>query len=197
MLELFDTRYGDFTTKRFHAKAGKHPAGAAGYAARARSQSAFQHQWRDRWCTRAAPLAGRNVSESVEPSPPARPAERFRHRPRSHRLPATVDPAKRTRRSRRIDKSLGRSNSLFLAQRKSLNVLKRRDWGMFAALVAYYPWCEPGGSNSLVRPVLILIGGEDDWTPADRCKKLHDVAKWASNKPVVELKVYPGRPPVL
>ena len=27
---------------------------------------------------------------------------------------------------------------------------------------------------------------------ANRCKKLHDVAKRASNKPVGELKVYPG-----
>lgn len=163
VLELFDTRYGDFDGKRFHAKAGRHPARAAGCAARASSRSAFQCQWRDRWSTRSASLAGRNVGELVEPSPPVRPAERFRHRPRSRRPPATADPARRTRRSRRIDRSLGCSTSLFLAQRKSLNVRKRRDRGMFAALVACYPWCEPGGAYSLVRPVLILIGGEDDW----------------------------------
>ena len=89
--------------------------------------------------------------------------------------------------------SLGGGTALHLAQGYSVNVRMRKDRGTFAALVAYYPWCEPGWAYSLVRPVLILIGSEDDWTPAGRCTRLHDLASAAvEDKPVLELKVYPG-----
>ena len=90
-----------------------------------------------------------------------------------------------------VGQSLGGGTALRLAQRKRVKVRIRKGRGTFAALVAYYPWCEPGWSSSLVRPILILIGDEDDWTPADRCKRLHDRAERASHKPVVRLKVYP------
>ena len=62
--------------------------------------------------------------------------------------------------------------------------------GTYAALVAYYPWCEAAWAYSLARPVLILIGAADDWTPAPRCIALDALAKKAKNRPVLELKVY-------
>ena len=92
-----------------------------------------------------------------------------------------------------VGQSLGGGTALRLAQGYSVNVRMRKDRGTFAALVAYYPWCEPGWAYSLVRPVLILIGSEDDWTPAWRCTRLHALASTAAeDKPVLELKVYPG-----
>ena len=40
----------------------------------------------------------------------------------------------------------------------------------FRAAVAYYPWCgDHQLRERLHTPVLVLIGGKDDWTPADRC----------------------------
>jgi dienelactone hydrolase len=86
---------------------------------------------------------------------------------------------------------------------------KRNDAG-FAAAIALYPACgrsygtwsaqrgkEPGkpitgyaGAFKPVAPLLILIGALDDWTPAEPCRKLADVAR-SSGYPV-EIKVYPG-----
>ena len=89
--------------------------------------------------------------------------------------------------------SLGGGTALRLAQGYSVDVRARKDRGTFAALVAYYPWCEPGWVYSLVRPVLILIGSEDNWTPAWRCTRLHALAnEVVDDKPVLELQVYPG-----
>ena len=46
----------------------------------------------------------------------------------------------------------------------------------FAAIVAYYPWCNDGyggkGRTDFDVPTLILGGGADDWTPIARCKAL-------------------------
>jgi len=39
------------------------------------------------------------------------------------------------------------------------------------AAVAYYPWCGVISANPR-RPLLVLSGEADDWTPPDRCKKL-------------------------
>lgn len=91
-----------------------------------------------------------------------------------------------------VGQSLGGGTALRLAQGGYINVRTRKGRGTFAALVAYYPWCEPGWAHSLGRPVLIMVGSEDEWTPADRCKALFEIAKRASYKPVVRLKVYPG-----
>lgn len=41
-----------------------------------------------------------------------------------------------------------------------------------------------------IAPVLILIGEKDDWTPADPCRKLAQVAGQAGYP--VAIKVYPG-----
>ena len=80
----------------------------------------------------------------------------------------------------------------------------------FAAAVALYPGCAARlGSWRVVRqsgtsgpitdylgvykplaPLLILIGQNDDWTPAEPCRKLTEVAQQAGYP--VALKVYPG-----
>lgn len=71
----------------------------------------------------------------------------------------------------------------------------RRDG--FAAAVALYPGCAPGARSwhnpsNLYRPVsplLILIGGKDDWTPASACRSLVDASRAAGHP--VTLKIYP------
>ncbi len=81
-----------------------------------------------------------------------------------------------------VGQSLGGSTALYLAQRYTNNRRARQGLPTYAALVAYYPWCETSWVHTLVRPVLILIGADDDWTPASRCVPLD---------PAVELMVYP------
>jgi dienelactone hydrolase len=61
----------------------------------------------------------------------------------------------------------------------------------FAAAIGVYP----GGCSSLIpelviRPVLILIGGADDWTPAERCVRMADAMK--AKGADVSIVVYPG-----
>jgi dienelactone hydrolase len=41
-----------------------------------------------------------------------------------------------------------------------------------------------------VAPLLILIGENDDWTPAEPCRKLAEIARQAGQP--VSIKVYPG-----
>jgi dienelactone hydrolase len=57
----------------------------------------------------------------------------------------------------------------------------------FKASIAFYPWCSRS-ITQLSSPLLILIGEEDDWTPADRCKNIQLVLKTPYK---VTLKVYP------
>jgi dienelactone hydrolase len=59
----------------------------------------------------------------------------------------------------------------------------------FASVAAFYPWCALGGAP-LASPVLILIGDDDDWTPAARCQMLH--ANWRPEFGSSSLHVYPG-----
>jgi dienelactone hydrolase len=61
----------------------------------------------------------------------------------------------------------------------------------FAAAIGIYP----GGCSSLVkervvRPLLVLIGGADDWTPAAECEQMATAMK--SRGADVTLVVYPG-----
>jgi dienelactone hydrolase len=80
----------------------------------------------------------------------------------------------------------------------------------FAAAVALYPNCaarlggwravrQAGGSGPItnyvgvykpVTPLLILIGENDDWTPAEPCRKLTEIARGAGYP--VSIKVYAG-----
>jgi dienelactone hydrolase len=63
----------------------------------------------------------------------------------------------------------------------------------FKAALAFYPGCVP----RLLRmnaPLLILIGEEDDWTLASRCKDMVSQSEHWGDKTAygVTLKVYPG-----
>jgi dienelactone hydrolase len=66
--------------------------------------------------------------------------------------------------------------------------------GDFAAAVAFYPGCHAplvfkrGWSPAI--PLLILIGAEDDWTPAPPCRDLVERARGLGRP--IELVVYPG-----
>jgi dienelactone hydrolase len=62
--------------------------------------------------------------------------------------------------------------------------------GLFRALVAFYPGCrEPAARAGWkpAAPLLILIGGADDWTPASECERLA-----ARHPDGMTLHVYPG-----
>jgi dienelactone hydrolase len=50
-------------------------------------------------------------------------------------------------------------------------ILERTQPEHFRAAVAYYPACA-GSSGNLTTAALILIGGRDDWTPAEACRKM-------------------------
>lgn len=58
----------------------------------------------------------------------------------------------------------------------------------FKAAVALYPWCE-ARLYRLDAPLLILIGGMDDWTFASRCERMRIEGPTGH---AVTLKVYPG-----
>jgi dienelactone hydrolase len=80
----------------------------------------------------------------------------------------------------------------------------------FAAAVALYPACgiqlgdwrverlygsgkqrvEYRGVYIPLAPLLILIGEEDDWTPAEPCRRLAECAQHAGH--LVKIKIYPG-----
>jgi dienelactone hydrolase len=61
----------------------------------------------------------------------------------------------------------------------------------FAAAVAYYPGCNPDPPYpTAVTDLLILIGKNDDWTPAADCEKL--VAGAAGMPHAPQIKVYPN-----
>ena len=38
--------------------------------------------------------------------------------------------------------------------------------------VAYYPGCNPATDTGIDIPVLLLAGDKDDWTSADRCRRM-------------------------
>jgi dienelactone hydrolase len=63
----------------------------------------------------------------------------------------------------------------------------------FAAAIAFYPGCRTpleGGRWRARLPLLILIGGADDWTPPEPCAELAKAAEAAGDR--VSIHVYPG-----
>ena len=59
----------------------------------------------------------------------------------------------------------------------------------FQAAIAFYPYCYKT-LDDLNAPLLILIGGSDDWCPAKLCSS--NMPKEGKSKHEVILKVYPG-----
>lgn len=57
------------------------------------------------------------------------------------------------------------------------------------AVIALYPGCVSQVPSGDAAPLLILAGGQDDWTPAENCQKLADVARAAGKN--VTLVIYP------
>jgi dienelactone hydrolase len=85
------------------------------------------------------------------------------------------------------------------APESNKDLLAREKRGGFAAAVALYPGCatplgrwhaDLSGVYQPVAPLLILIGENDDWTPAEPCQKLAEAAQKAGYP--VTIKVYPG-----
>ncbi|MSP38205.1 MAG: dienelactone hydrolase family protein [Deltaproteobacteria bacterium] len=61
----------------------------------------------------------------------------------------------------------------------------------FSAAVALYPGCAPySGGYQATAPLMILIGENDDWTPAEPCRNLTQIAQRVGLP--VSIKVYPG-----
>ncbi len=57
------------------------------------------------------------------------------------------------------------------------------------ALIALYPACSPVLPRGEAPPLLMLLGGQDDWTPAEPCSKLADAARQAGR--AVSVVLYP------
>lgn len=90
-----------------------------------------------------------------------------------------------------VGQSLGSGTALRLALGSTVDFRAREGRDSYAALVAYYPWCGAARAYALRRPVLILTGAKDDWTPASRCIALDSLAEKSTIQRVVELEVYP------
>ena len=59
------------------------------------------------------------------------------------------------------------------------------------AAVAYYPYCNPKLDSKIDVPLLILMGEDDDWTPASLCRELQPDEGLKKAAPV-EMVFYPG-----
>jgi dienelactone hydrolase len=60
--------------------------------------------------------------------------------------------------------------------------------GRLAASIGVYPNCGAPDGNPVITPLLVLAGGNDNWTPAARCTALKDAEPTAP----ITLQVYPG-----
>ena len=87
--------------------------------------------------------------------------------------------------------SLGGGTALRLAQQVTVDGRTGRTRPTFSAFVAYYPYCDIQFSYALARPVLMMIGSEDNWTPAHLCSSFHANAERSNPGQVLELVVYP------
>lgn len=57
--------------------------------------------------------------------------------------------------------------------------------------VAYYPYCNPKLDVRIDVPLLVLMGADDDWTPATLCRELQADEALKNGAPV-EMIFYPG-----
>ena len=90
-----------------------------------------------------------------------------------------------------VGQSLGGDTALKLSQKSSVESDLASEFGTYAAVVAYYPWCNNYYARFVRRPVLILAGAEDNWTPAVRCRNLLGFARTWGGEHLLELVVYP------
>lgn len=88
-----------------------------------------------------------------------------------------------------IGSSQGSWVALEVAQTRSVPVFDNPRNVKPRAVVAYYPDCRPAFEVFDV-PVLIMVGGLDDWTPASRCQQMME--RRAGRGAPVELVVYPS-----
>jgi len=82
--------------------------------------------------------------------------------------------------------SHGGSTTLYTVDNERLDRIRSDP---FKAAIAFYPHCGDQSLLHLNTPLLILIGGEDDWTRAPLCKNMRLEPKTSYE---VTLKVYPG-----
>jgi dienelactone hydrolase len=73
----------------------------------------------------------------------------------------------------------------------SATIGTRKRENIFRVGVAFYPRCRDEGA-SLDAPLLILIGGRDDWTRADWCEDMKKTWLKEKSSQEVILKIYPG-----
>lgn len=70
----------------------------------------------------------------------------------------------------------------------------------FKAAIAFYPGCGPASQNSdyrLETPLLLMIGEDDDWTPARSCERFYfqqtsKLQQRGLESGLFQLKLYPG-----
>src|SRR2546422_10719147 len=63
----------------------------------------------------------------------------------------------------------------------------------FRAAIAFYPWCRDALTEPFRVPVLVLIGGSDDWTPAKRCEDMQArLGLVNADAPQLRVQVYQG-----
>ena len=85
--------------------------------------------------------------------------------------------------------SYGATAALRVATRSAVVGSEPRDGG-FRVSVAFYPTCTAFGSDTNI-PVLMLLGGSDDWMPPAQCVAAAE-ALIKRGGPTVEWTVYPG-----
>lgn len=82
--------------------------------------------------------------------------------------------------------SAGGVAALQAAQDNAPDMFELAGGARFKAVAAFYPFCV--STRELVVPTLVLIGEADDWSPAERCRKL---AQDERQSGLVSLVVYP------
>ena len=84
--------------------------------------------------------------------------------------------------------SLGGGTALFSGWEPLINAINSSN--KFAAHLSYYPPCivKPNDLEFTDSPMHILIGEDDDWTPANACKELVDAAK--TNKDNIGITIF-------
>ena len=85
--------------------------------------------------------------------------------------------------------------SAVLATTNLLNIGVQRMAVKPALAVAFYPGCSSWSRENAYRPsapLLLLVGGSDDWTPPQPCRELALHSRATTGTPTVDLHVYEG-----